>query len=94
MSRRQPEDLERPVQHIDSSYDVIEVPQAAKKNCTASGGNCIPKCFAEKGNRGYTGAPGEPGQKGALFFFSFVKSFAHKKEREKCDRSVRMWKMK
>lgn len=58
-------DIEQPpIQHIDSSYDVVDVPNAQKKNCTASGGNCIPKCFAEKGNRGFPGIPGLPGPKG------------------------------
>lgn len=58
------QDIEQPIQRIDSSYQVVEVPGAIKKNCTGSGGNCIPKCFAEKGNRGFPGIPGLPGPKG------------------------------
>lgn len=54
------------MQQIDPSYDVVEVPNAPRKNCTASGGNCIPKCFAEKGNRGFPGIPGLPGPKGSF----------------------------
>lgn len=62
--RRKESDYEKPVQHIDSSYDVVDVPNAApKKNCTGSA-NCIPKCFAEKGNRGFPGVSGLPGPKG------------------------------
>lgn len=60
-------------QRIDSSYAVVENPNAPKKNCTASGGNCIPKCFAEKGNRGFPGIPGVPGPKG-LFSTAVIKS--------------------
>lgn len=45
-----------------------------KKNCTASGGNCIPKCFAEKGNRGFPGVPGLPGPKGVWISFFFLQS--------------------
>lgn len=58
--------------HIDSSYDLIDTAsnQASgtpAKNCTGSG-CCIPKCFAEKGNRGLPGLAGLPGPKGVQGF--------------------------
>lgn len=60
---------EAPLQNIDSSYSIVEsrnsaAPGLPKKNCTASAGGCIPKCFAEKGNRGLPGIPGLQGPKG------------------------------
>lgn len=58
---------ERQLPNYDSAYDVREVPNAQKKNCTSSNG-CIPKCFAEKGNRGLPGVPGLPGPKGVQGF--------------------------
>lgn len=64
--RKDIDNIQQPVQQIDSSYDVVDVPNAPRKNCTGSGGNCIPKCFAEKGNRGFPGIPGLPGPKGSL----------------------------
>lgn len=63
-------DYERPVQHIDSSYAVIDAANSTgqqRKNCTGSA-NCIPKCFAEKGNRGLPGIPGLQGPKGIQGF--------------------------
>lgn len=52
---------------MDRSYDIIDTASnqasgAPAKNCTGSG-CCIPKCFAEKGNRGLPGLPGLPGPK-------------------------------
>lgn len=67
--RRQPEP-EQPPFHVDSSYDIIDTsgrPSGPKKNCTQNGG-CIPKCFAEKGNRGLPGISGLPGPKGVQGF--------------------------
>lgn len=63
--RPRPEVYDQPEQRIDSSYAVVENFNAPKKNCTGSGGNCIPKCFAEKGNRGFPGMSGVPGQRGS-----------------------------
>lgn len=56
------------VQRVPDSYDIIDtannpVRGPPAKNCTGSG-CCIPKCFAEKGNRGLPGVPGYPGPKG------------------------------
>lgn len=47
------------VQKVPDSYDIIDTANAPvrgppAKNCTGSG-CCIPKCFAEKGNRGLPG---------------------------------------
>lgn len=62
---RNEQDLRVAPQQIDSSYDILDAVNAApKKNCTGST-NCIPKCFAEKGNRGFPGNPGIPGPQGA-----------------------------
>lgn len=69
--RRQENDpRESPLQNIDSSYTIVDsrnvgAPGQPKKNCTGSAGGCIPKCFAEKGNRGLPGIPGLQGPKGA-----------------------------
>lgn len=49
---------------VPLSYDIVDVPNAPRRNCTGSGANCIPKCFAEKGNRGPPGMPGQTGPKG------------------------------
>lgn len=56
------------VQRVPESYDIIDTASTLNrgppaKNCTGSG-CCIPKCFAEKGNRGLPGVPGYPGPKG------------------------------
>jgi collagen type IV alpha len=58
----------RPSQRVPDAYDIVDVASAPvrgppEKNCTGSG-CCIPKCFAEKGNRGLPGVPGYPGPKG------------------------------
>lgn len=58
------------VQRVPESYDIIDTASTQirgppAKNCTGSG-CCIPKCFAEKGNRGLPGVPGYPGIKGSL----------------------------
>lgn len=58
-----------PVQRVPESYDIIDTASAHEsgvpaKNCTG-GGCCIPKCFAEKGNRGLPGVNGYPGPKGS-----------------------------
>lgn len=53
--------------NVPRNFEIVDVPNAVpKKNCTGSGGNCIPKCFAEKGNQGPPGSPGLPGPKGSL----------------------------
>lgn len=70
---RRDREYERPTPlNVDSSYDIIDTAgtQASggpSKNCTGSG-CCIPKCFAEKGNRGLPGLPGLPGPKGVQGF--------------------------
>lgn len=59
-------EYEQPVQHIPSSYQLIDANNSTgsvRKNCTAQG-NCAPKCFAEKGNRGLPGISGLQGPKG------------------------------
>lgn len=60
------------VQRVPESYDIIDTASTQirgppAKNCTGSG-CCIPKCFAEKGNRGLPGVPGYPGIKGSWKF--------------------------
>lgn len=62
-----------PVQRVPESYDIIDTVSSQAhgpptKNCTGSG-CCIPKCFAEKGNRGLPGVPGYSGPKGTNFLF-------------------------
>lgn len=68
--RRQPTYRERP-QNVPDSYDIIETTNPDRsqsaKNCTSGTGCCIPKCFAEKGNRGLPGLNGLPGPKGKFF---------------------------
>lgn len=58
--RENPRDHVAP-QQIDSSYDIIDTVRGAQgppaRNCTGSG-CCIPKCFAEKGARGFPGLTG------------------------------------
>lgn len=56
-------------QRVPESYDIIDTASVQTrgqptKNCTSGSGCCIPKCFAEKGNRGLPGVPGYPGPKG------------------------------
>lgn len=54
------------VQHIPNNYQLIDANNSTggpRKNCTANG-NCAPKCFAEKGNRGLPGISGLAGPKG------------------------------
>lgn len=58
------------VQTVPDSYDIVDtassqVRGAPAKNCTG-GGCCIPKCFAEKGNRGLPGLIGLTGEKGEI----------------------------
>ena len=61
-------DNERSQPRVHESYDIVDVADSGlrgppAKNCTGSG-CCIPKCFAEKGNRGLPGVPGFQGIKG------------------------------
>lgn len=47
------------VQRVPDSYDIVDTASAINrgppaKNCTGSG-CCIPKCFAQKGDRGLPG---------------------------------------
>jgi collagen type IV alpha len=47
------------VQRVPDSYDIVDTASAqyrgaSAKNCTGSG-CCIPKCFAQKGDRGLPG---------------------------------------
>lgn len=60
---RRNEETQPTPQKFDTNYEIVEVPNAAKKNCTGSA-NCIPKCFAEKGSRGMPGLSGLTGEKG------------------------------
>lgn len=67
------------VPRVPESYDIIDTASAQvrgppQKNCTGSG-CCIPKCFAEKGNRGLPGVPGYPGPKGVNYKYLFQKLF-------------------
>lgn len=68
---RQNPDREPP--RVDSSYDIVDTVQGARgpvaKNCSGAGQvGCIPKCFAEKGDRGFPGLPGLQGPKGMQGF--------------------------
>jgi collagen type IV alpha len=67
VSRRRQPYRER-VQNVPDSYDIIDTvsPRGGPppKNCTSGAGCCVPKCFAEKGNRGLPGLNGLPGPKG------------------------------
>lgn len=64
---RNEQDVLRNPPQVDSSYDILEAPNAPpKKNCTGST-NCIPKCFAEKGNRGFPGNAGQTGPQGTFY---------------------------
>lgn len=63
--RRQPKER---TQTFPDSFDIVDTASSPVrgppgKNCTGSG-CCIPKCFAEKGNRGLPGLTGLPGPKG------------------------------
>lgn len=64
------------VQKVPDSYDIIDTANTPvrgppAKNCTGSG-CCIPKCFAEKGNRGLPGVPGYPGPKGESNYSIYI----------------------
>ncbi|ERL93449.1 hypothetical protein D910_10740 [Dendroctonus ponderosae] len=50
-----------------SSYDIIDAPGSAVGPRNGSE-RCIPKCFAEKGTRGFPGLPGHNGDKGIRGF--------------------------
>lgn len=62
------EEIPEPALRVPQNFEIVDVPNAPKKNCTGSGVNCIPKCFAEKGNQGPPGTPGIPGPKGRVCF--------------------------
>lgn len=67
------------VQAVPSAYDIVDTASAVvrgppAKNCTG-GGCCIPKCFAEKGNRGLPGLLGLSGEKGEIHFTKIEKHF-------------------
>lgn len=67
---------EREPPKIDASYDIIDTVKGSKNNQTGAGAkgcgggpaSCIPKCFAEKGSRGFPGVPGLTGAKGMQGF--------------------------
>jgi integrin beta 8 len=68
---RERERARQNVQRVPEAYDIVDTASApirgppAAKNCTGSG-CCIPKCFAQKGDRGLQGVSGYPGPKGKL----------------------------
>lgn len=67
------------VQRVPEQFDIVDTASAVirgppAKNCTGSG-CCIPKCFAQKGDRGFPGLPGTTGPKGEcqnFFIFNFL----------------------
>ena len=66
-----PEPEPKPMK-IDPSYDIVDTVNGprgpAQRNCTSGSGGCMPKCFAEKGDRGLPGLRGLPGPKGVQGF--------------------------